>query len=421
MIQLKEIRENPEKYMNGIKNKFESVDIKKLLDLDKQWRSLVQESEQKKNTRNNINQKIAELKKNQKNSDELINEMKTLSNQIKNIDFKISNFKNEIDKILVWIPNPPHESVPIGKDYSDNLVIKTWGEKPEFDFKPKNHIDIVKENKLIDFSRGSKISGSGFPLYTNKGAKLERSLINFMIDHNVNKGYKEMFIPFLVLEKSLYSTGQLPKLKEDMYYVAKDNLYLIPTAEVPLTNIHRDEILEIDDLPIKYTSYSPCFRREAGSYGKETRGLLRVHQFNKVEMVKFVDPKESYNELDKLLLDAESILQELGLHYRVLLLSSGDLSFAASKCYDIEVWSPGENQWLEVSSCSHFESFQSKRSNIKYKNKDKKIEYLHTLNGSGLATPRLMISILESYQTKNGIINLPYPLHKFYGSDRVNQ
>ncbi len=414
MIQLREIRENPEHFINGTKNKCESVDIKKILDLDLKWRSLVKKSEDKKSTKNKINQQISELKKNKKNSNDLIRKMKILTKEIKNYDLEISNINIEINEILKWIPNPPHKSVPIGKDSSANEVVKVWGEKPKFDFKPKNHIEIATKNNLINFVAGSKISGSGFPLYTDQGARLERCLINFMIDHNVNKGYTEMFVPFLALEKSLYGTGQLPKLEEDMYFVNKDNLYLIPTAEVPLTNIHRDEILNINDLPVKYTSYSPCFRREAGSYGKETRGLLRVHQFNKVEMVKFVHPNESYNELENLLEDAESILQTLGLHYRVLSLCSGDLSFAASKCYDIEVWSPSENEWLEVSSCSNFESFQAKRSQIKYKENANKAEFVHTLNGSGLATPRLMVSLLETYQNKNGFINLPEPIKKYF-------
>ncbi len=414
MIQLREIRENPEHFIDGAKNKCESVDIKKILDLDLKWRSLVKKSEQKKSTKNKINQQISELKKSKKDSNDLIGQMKTLSKEIKNYDLEISNINIEINQILKWIPNPPHKSVPIGNDSSKNKVVKIWGEKPKFDFKPKNHIEIATKNNLINFVAGSKISGSGFPLYTDQGARLERCLINFMIDHNVQKGYKEMFVPFLALGKSLYGTGQLPKLEEDMYFINKDDLYLIPTAEVPLTNIHRDEILNINDLPIKYTSYSPCFRREAGSYGKETRGLLRVHQFNKVEMVKFVHPDESYAELENLLADAESILQTLGLHYRVLSLCSGDLSFAASKCYDIEVWSPSENEWLEVSSCSNFESFQAKRSKIKYKENANKAEFVHTLNGSGLATPRLMVSLLETYQNKNGFINLPEPIKKYF-------
>ena len=414
MIQLREIRENPEHFIDGAKNKCESVDIKKILDLDLKWRSLVKKSEEKKSTKNKINKQISELKKSKKDSNDLINQMKTLSKEIKNYDLEISNINIEINQILKWIPNPPHKSVPIGNDSSNNKVVKIWGEKPKFDFKPKNHIEIATKNNLINFVAGSKIAGSGFPLYTDQGARLERCLINFMIDHNVQKGYKEMFVPFLALEKSLYGTGQLPKLEEDMYFINKDDLYLIPTAEVPLTNIHRDEILNINDLPIKYTSYSPCFRREAGSYGKETRGLLRVHQFNKVEMVKFVHPDESYAELENLLADAESILQTLGLHYRVLSLCSGDLSFAASKCYDIEVWSPSENEWLEVSSCSNFESFQAKRSKIKYKENANKAEFVHTLNGSGLATPRLMVSLLETYQNKNGFINLPEPIKKYF-------
>ena len=297
---------------------------------------------------------------------------------------------DQLNSLLFKIPNIPHESVPKGSDELDNIEIRAWGEKPLFSFHPKTHLDLGDALELFDFQRGAKISGSGFPLYTGQGAKLERALINGMIQyHEYAFGFKELFPPVLVRKESMETTGQLPKFKEDMYHTEVDNLYLVPTAEVPVTNVHRDEIIDESELPIYYVAYSPCFRRESGSYGKDTRGLLRVHQFNKVELVKFTTPKSSYDELETLTAQAESILQKLGLHYRVVELCAGDLSFAAAKCYDLEIWAPGEEKWLEVSSCSNFESFQARRGNIRYRrSEDSKVEFLHTLNGSGVATPR---------------------------------
>ena len=419
MIQLREIRDNPEHYINGTNNKFESVDIKKILDLDLKWRSLVQKSEKRKSVRNNINQQISELKKNKKNTNDLIYQMKTLSKEIKSFDQEISNINNKINEILKWIPNPPHISVPIGKDSSSNEIVKTWGEKPKFDFKPKNHIEIATQNNLINFAAGSKISGSGFPLYTDQGAKLERCLINFMIEHNVNKGYKEMFIPFLALEKSLYGTGQLPKLEEDMYFINKDNLYLIPTAEVPLTNIYRDNILSNDELPVLLTGYTPCFRREAGSYGSDVRGLNRLHQFDKVEIVRLEHPENSNHALSTMKDHIKGILSELELDFRILNLCAGDLGFTSAITYDFELFSKGQKKWLEISSVSNFKTYQSNRLNLKFKDKDGKNYLLHTLNGSSLALPRVMAGLIENNQTKKGI-KIPKALIPYTGFDIIN-
>jgi seryl-tRNA synthetase len=315
----------------------------------------------------------------------------------------------------MYIPNIIHETVPDGLSESDNVLIKEWGAKPSFSFKPLSHMEICEKLNLVDFKRGSKISGSAFPLYIDKGAKLERSLINFMLELHTDNGYKEIFPPFLVSSQSPFTTGNLPKFKEDMYYIENDDLYCIPTAEVPVTNYYRDEIINEDKLTEKFVAYSACFRREAGSYGKDTKGLHRLHQFNKVELMKFSKPENSYDELESLLLDAESILQKLGLHYRVISLCSGDLSFSAAKCYDIEVWSPFEEKYLEVSSCSNFQSFQSQRGNIKYRRKkDNKSNFVHTLNGSGLATPRLMIALLETYQNKDSSVTIPDELFDYF-------
>ncbi|MFL3051206.1 MAG: serine--tRNA ligase [Candidatus Neomarinimicrobiota bacterium] len=417
MITIKEIRDDPERISQAIAQKGEDVQIKKILELDKEMRFLIKETENKKAKRNSISKEIAKLKLENVDTANLIADMKVLSSKIKTSDATIAKLKVNSDNLLRWIPNIPHDSVPIGKNAKKNKVVRYWGKLPETSFKLQNHTELAQSLGLIDFSRGSKISGSGFPLYTKQGARLERALINFMLDHHVKRNYTEIMTPFLTLSESMETTGQIPKLTEDMYHIEKDELYLIPTAEVPLTNIHREEILEESELPIKYTAYSPCFRREAGSYGKETRGLLRIHQFNKVEMVKFVKPEYSYMELESLTEDAESILKALGLHYRVVCLCTGDLSFAAAKCYDLEVWAPGEERWLEVSSCSNFESFQSRRGNIRYRDENGSVQFLHTLNGSGLATPRLMIALLESFQDNNGNVQIPNVLQPYFGNE----
>ncbi|MDP4115413.1 MAG: serine--tRNA ligase [Bacteroidota bacterium] len=420
MLDLKFIRENPDIVRQGVENKNEKSRVDELISLDKKRREYIQETEDLKAKKNAVSNQIPVMKKEGKDTTSVIAEMKSIGDEIKVLDDKLKDIETEIENIVMYIPNLPHSSVPVGKSAADNVEVRQW--KPDgFSFenpeKVLDHIELGKKLKILDFERGAKISGSGFPLYIGKGATLERALINFMLDTHINEhGFKEVFPPFLVNRDSMKGTGQLPKMEDDMYFINKDDLFTIPTAEVPITNMYRGEILEEKDLPIKYAGYSACFRREAGSYGKDSKGFLRVHQFNKVEMVKFVKPEGSYDELEALVNDAEDILQMLKIPYRVLLLCTGDLSFSAAKCYDIETWSPAENKWLEASSCSNFENFQARRANIRYRNElTKKPEFLHTLNGSGLATSRLMVSILENYQTPEGKIIVPKVLQKYTG------
>jgi len=415
MITLKNIRENQDLISKKLKTKnFEVNKIEKLLNKDSDWREGLVLVEKLKEKRNSASKQISILKKENKPADDLISEMKNVSSKIKEIDSKNVELKMEIDNLLLDFPNIPHDSVPIGSDESSNKIIRTWGEKPKFEYEIKSHIEISEKLNLLDFKAGSKISGSGFPVYIKNGAKLERSLINFMLDMHVENGYDEMFPPFLVNSDSMQTTGQMPKFIDDMYQIPKDQLFCIPTAEVPVTNYYRSEQLDESELPVKFAAYSACFRREAGSYGKDTRGLLRLHQFNKVELVKFVHPDNSYNELESLLEDAEKVLQSLGLHYRVIELCTGDLSFSAAKCYDVEVWSPYENKYLEVSSCSNFESFQANRGSIRFRSsKTGKMEFVHTLNGSGVATPRLLVALIENYQQKDGTIKIPKALQRY--------
>jgi len=417
MLSLKYIRENKDFVQKSLDAKKNNTDLKQLLDIDIKRRKIISQVEELKAKRNIVNKDISKKIDFKEN----IEKMRLLSSDIKSFDKELKDLEESINDVLLHIPNTIHESVPIGKSEKDNVVVKEWGEKPSFDFEPKSHIDICNDLKLVDFKRGAKISGSGFPLYTNVGAKLERALINYMLDiHTTENDYMELLPPFLVNSKSPQTTGNLPKFKEDMYYIENDDLYCIPTAEVPVTNLYSNEVIDEDELPIKYCAFSSCFRREAGSYGKDTKGLLRLHQFNKVELVKFVKPEESYNELESLLQDAEKILQNLNLHYRIITLCSADLSFSAAKCYDIEVWSPFENKYLEVSSCSNFESFQARRGNIKFKKKiDSKLNHVHTINGSGLATPRLMISLLESYQCKDGSVDIPHSLINYINTAKI--
>ena len=341
--------------------------------------------------------------------------MRDVGSKIKDLESKISEKKEKLDKLILNLPNIPHESVPPGSNESQNKIIYEWGEENNQSFDLKDHLSLGASLKLFDFERSSKLSGSGFPLYTGKGALLERSLINFMLELQTQKNdYLEIIPPFLVNSNSVLTTGNLPKFSEDMYHSEIDDLWLIPTAEVPLTNIHYNEILNESDLPIKYTAFSACFRREAGSYGKDTKGFQRLHQFNKVELVQLVKPDESYEALESLTSHAEMILKALNLKYRKIELCSGDLSFSAAKCYDLEIWAPAERKWLEVSSCSNFEDFQSRRGNIRYRKEvDNKVDFVHTLNGSGLATPRLLIALLETYQNANGTITVPEPLQDY--------
>jgi seryl-tRNA synthetase len=425
MLDLKFIKENPEAVKQGIKNKNEADKLDELLKLDEQRRELILKTDELKHKRNQVSSQIPQMKKAGQDVSNILSEMKNVSDQISILNSNLKETETKVEDILLFIPNLPHESVPFGKSAEENVEVRQW--LPDgFSFSEKttenkegilDHIELGKKLKILDFERGAKISGSGFPLYMGKGATLERALINFMIDYHIqNHGYSEVFPPFLVNKDSMRGTGQLPKMADDMYYIGIDELYPIPTAEVPVTNIYRNEILNESDLPIKYVGYSACFRREAGSYGKESKGFLRVHQFNKVEMVKFVKPETSYNELEKLVNDAEDILKALKIPYRILLLCTGDLSFAAAKCYDIETWSPAENRWLEASSCSNFENFQARRANIRFRNEQtKKPEFIHTLNGSGLATSRLMVSLMENYQTPEGKIIVPEVLQKYTG------
>ena len=422
MLSIDIIRNNPKEVEQGLARKGEKLLISEIIKLDESYRSDLAQANEMRAERNVASDKIARAKKLGENSDKAINAMRKLSQQIKVLEEKTQSSKNELDQLLLGLPNIPHESVPEGKDEKNNQLVREWGETLDRDFNIIAHLELGKALSLFDFERGAKISGSGFPLYTGKGAKLERALINFMLDFQTEQhGYKEIFPPFVVRTESAVTTGQLPKLADDMYASEKDDLWLIPTAEVPLTNIHQNEILSEDQLPINYTAYSACFRREAGSYGKDTRGFLRVHQFNKVELVKFVKPENSYKELEKLVGHAEVILQSLGLKYRVIELCTGDLSFAAAKCYDLELWAPGEEKWLEVSSCSNFEDFQARRGNIRYRrNSDKQVEFVHTLNGSGVATPRLLVALLETYQNKDGTIAIPEPLQPYFGNEVID-
>tara|TARA_B100001121_G_scaffold6288_1_gene5370 strand:- start:1609 stop:2874 length:1266 start_codon:yes stop_codon:yes gene_type:complete len=421
MISIELVRNNTNLVKQKLAKKGDKSSIDNLLELDKEYRSLITNVNELRSERNVVSKKIASLKKDRLSAKTEINQMKEVGESISNIEKESNKIKKLIDTILLNIPNLPHDSTPKGKGSKDNKLVREFGKLKKTDYKIKNHIELGRDLNLFDFDRAAKISGSGFPLYTNRGAKLERALINYMLDlHSLEFGYVEIFPPFLVNSKSPKTTGNLPKFSEDMYQIENDNLWLIPTAEVPITNIHKDEIISEKNLPIKYVSYSACFRREAGSHGRDTRGFLRLHQFNKVELVKFVKPEKSYEELEALTINAEAVLKSLGLKYRVIELCTGDLSFSAAKCYDIEVWSPAEEKWLEVSSCSNFESFQARRGNIKYRKNDGKTDFLHTLNGSGVATPRLLVALLESHQNKNGSINIPEPLQPYFGSNIID-
>ncbi len=426
MLDLKFIRENVELVQQAIKNKNEKADLNLLLELDSNRRELLQKVEKLKAQKNQASDEVARLKREGKDATEIIQRMKSVSDEISSLDKELSNIEKQIDSILLTIPNIPHSSVPVGTDSTQNAEVRRWApEDYSYELENGNYLDhlaLGKKLGILDFERGAKISGSGFPVYVGKGATLERALINFMLDYHLQKhGYKEIFPPFLVNRTSMIGTGQIPKLEEDMYHCEEDDLFPIPTAEVPITNFYRDEILKEEQLPIKFVGYSACFRREAGSYGKDTKGFLRVHQFNKVEMVKFVKPEDSYDELESLVNDAEDILKELKIPYRIMLLCTGDLSFSAAKCYDIEVWAPVEKKYLEASSCSNFESFQARRSNIRFKRKEGgKPEFVHTLNGSGLATSRLMVAIMENYQTPEGKLIVPKVLQRYTGFEIID-
>src|SRR3989338_5693184 len=403
MFDLNLIREHIDAVRSGLKAKGVNVDLNHFLAKDKSRRDLMIELDALRNQKNLVNDEISRLLKAKQNPQEKIKALKEISSKIDALEPQAKALQQELHQILLTLPNLPHASVPVG-DAKHNKIVKEWGTPKKFKFKPRTHIELAEDLDIIDFKRAAKISAAHFVLFKNEGARLERALINFMLDvHTSKHGYREVFPPVLVNREAMTGTGQLPKMEEDMYRLKDDDLFLIPTAEVPVTNIHRDEILEEAQLPIYYTAYTPCFRREAGSYGKDTKGLMRVHQFDKVELVKFVKPETSYDELEKLLANAEVIFQMLELPYRVVMLGSADLSFAAAKCYDIEAHAAGLDKWLEVSSCSNFDGFQARRANIKFRGQaDKKINFVHTLNGSGVALARTVIAILENYQTEEG-------------------
>lgn len=420
MLDLKRIRAEHEAIKEAMKIRGEAFDLEmidKVVELDERRRSILAEVEVLKNKRNTDSQEIAKLKKAGQNADELLKEMKELSDKIKEYDAELGEVEEEINYLLLRIPNVPHKDVPKGETDADNVEIRKWGDVREFNFEAKAHWDIGTELDILDFERAGKVTGARFTFYKGLGARLERAVINFFLDTHIDKhGYTEVFPPFMVNRKSMTGTGQLPKFEEDAFKVANDDYFLIPTAEVPVTNMYMDEIIDGSKLPIKHVAYSACFRSEAGSAGRDTRGLIRQHQFNKVELVKFADPDNSYEELEKLTRDAEEVLQLLGLPYRVVLICSGDLGFTAAKKYDIEVWMPSYGRYVEISSCSNFEDFQARRANIRFKKDAKdKPRFVHTLNGSGVAVGRTVAAILENYQQEDGSVIIPEVLRPYMG------
>jgi seryl-tRNA synthetase len=423
MLDIKFIRQNPEIVKKAISDRNYKFDLGSFLELDSERRKIISQIEELKALQNKISAELRPSSKKQDNLEQKKEKSKSIKQEIIKLEEALNTLEAKFYDKLYRIPNIPHVSLPVG-DSSKNKIVKECGSKREFNFRPLDHIALAERLNLIDFKRAAKITGSNFILFTALGAQLERALINFMLDiHTKQHGYVEVSPSKIVNRESMFTTGQLPNLEEDMYSLKNDDLFLIPTAEVPLTNIYRDEIIEENSLPLKYVSYTPCFRREAGSYGKDTRGLMRVHEFDKVELVKFVKPESSYNELEKLLNDACSILDFLKLPYRIVMLATADISFASSKCYDIELYAPGIDKWLEVSSCSNFEDFQARRGNIKYKDKkSQKNSFLHTLNGSGVALPRLIVSLLENHQQEDGSVIIPEPLRRYLdGRERITK
>ena len=421
MLDLKFIRQNADVVRQMLSDRGTEVDLDRLLAADQQWLDTQKKVEDLRHRQNDVSKQIGHFKKQSQDASGLITEMKQVSNQIKQLGEEARQLKKEVNQVLMYLPNVPHQSVPVGSDENENLEIKRWGEIPSFDFTPKPHWELAEQNELINFQRGAKVSGSNFVLFTGLGARLERALINFMLDLHTNEHkYVEVSPPFIANRTAMRGTGQLPKFEDDMYRCDTDgenpdnDLFLIPTAEVPVTNLLANEILQPEQIPTYYTAYTPCFRRESGSYGKDTRGLTRLHQFDKVEMVKFTTPESSYDEHESLLADAEDVVQALGIPYRVISLCTGDLGFSAAKCYDIEAWAAGQERFLEISSCSNFEDFQSRRANIRYRpEKGAKPEFVHTLNASGLALPRVMIALLENNQQADGTIRIPKVLQPY--------
>ncbi len=421
MLEIKFVRQNLSKVQKALSTRGETADFETFKDCDARRRTVLLEIEELRHRRNVVSEQIAGMKKEGKDANILVVEMRDVSARIKALDKSLSENEETINNILIRIPNIPHASVPAGKDDSENPIVRQIGKRTEFEFVPKAHWTLGESLGILDFDRASKITGARFPLYFGAGARMERALINFMLDiHTTEHGYKEVLPPFIVNRQSMINTGQLPKFAEDLFKLEGWDYFMIPTAEVPVTNIHQNEILNEDLLPIMYAAYTPCFRSEAGSYGKDTRGLIRQHQFNKVELVKFARPETSYDELEKLLNNAETILKRLELPYQIISLCTGDLGFSAAKTYDIEVWMPEQGVYREISSCSNFESFQARRANIRFRKKGKKgTELVHTLNGSGIAVGRTVAAILENYQQADGSVIIPEALRSYMGGKEV--
>lgn len=422
MLDIKTLRNEPDKIRQALKNRNNDLDITPAIELDLQRREILAEVEQMKAKQNEITKQIPQMKKAGESTDAVFAEMKELSGEIKELDAKVSEIDEQLRGYMLRIPNIPNDSVPVGKDDSENVEMRRWGEPRKFDFDAKAHWDIGTDLDILDFDRGAKISGTRFTVYRGLGARLERSVIQYFLNTHTANGYTEIFPPYMVNRASMTGTGQLPKFEEDAFKVANNGYFLIPTAEVPVTNLHRDEILDGTKLPVKYCAYSACFRAEAGSAGRDTRGLIRQHQFNKVELVKFSEPEKSYEELESLTHDAEMLLQGLGIPYRVVTLSTGDLGFSSAKTYDIEVWMPSYGRYVEISSCSNFEDYQARRANIKYrKNPKDKAQFVHTLNGSGLAVGRTVAAVLENFQNADGSVTVPEALCPYMGVDKITK
>ena len=417
MLDIRRLRNNKEEVIEALAKRQGEFDIDTILELDEERRQLLTEVEVQKAEKNRVSKLIPQYKKEGKDVEEIFEEMKQITEGMKVQEERLKFLDEDIRTRLLHIPNTPHPSVPVGTDDTDNVEVRKYGEPTAFDFEAKAHWDIGMDLDILDWERAAKITGARFTLFKRDGAKLERALINFMLNLHTNEhGYEEVSPPFMVNRNAMYGTGQLPKFEDDMFHIPSKDFFLVPTAEVPVTNLFRDEILAQGDLPVNCTAYTPCFRQEAGSAGRDTRGVIRNHQFDKVELVKFADPAKSYEELEKLTNNAEEVLKRLGLPYRVVALSSGDLGFSSAKTYDIEVWMPSYNRYVEISSCSNFEDFQARRANLRYRrDDDKKVEYLHTLNGSGLAVGRTLAAILENYQNADGTVTIPEALRHFFG------
>lgn len=422
MLDIKQLRTDFDQIKEKLAHRGEDLaDFDKFGELDQKRRELIGKTEELKSRRNEVSQQVAVLKREKKDADHIIQEMREVGDEIKKLDDELRTVEESLQHILFSIPNIPHDSVPVGETEDDNVEVRKWGEQPSFSFEPKPHWDVADELKILDFERAGKVTGSRFVFYKGLGARLERALYNFMLDLHVDEfGFTEVLPPYMVNRASMTGTGQLPKFEEDAFKIREEDYFLIPTAEVPITNMHRDEILEGEQLPINYAAFSACFRSEAGSAGRDTRGLIRQHQFNKVELVKFVRPEDSYEELEKLTNQAEKVLQLLNLPYRVMSMCTGDLGFTAAKKYDIEVWIPSQNTYREISSCSNFEAFQARRANIRFRPEPKaKPEHVHTLNGSGLAVGRTVAAILENYQQEDGTVIIPEVLRPYMGNKEV--